>query len=100
PKRVASRSAVDLSRWSNSAPLGCPVTEVDGDVIVVGSASIAWELMEHDLVDEYRLLVFPLVIGEGRRLFERGAVSLELAGCERAGAAALLTYRRRATPAR
>jgi dihydrofolate reductase len=99
PKLVASRSAVDVSGWSNSAPLSGEVTEVDGDVIVVGSASIAWELMEHDLIDEYRLLVFPLVVGQGRRLFERGAVSLELVACERAGEAALLTYRRRATPA-
>jgi dihydrofolate reductase len=101
PKLVASRSPVDVSRWSNSAPLSGPVTEVGGDVIVIGSASIARELMEHDLVDEYRLLVFPLVIGEGRRLFERGAAaSLELVACERAGEAALLTYRRRATPLR
>ncbi|MDA0162873.1 dihydrofolate reductase family protein [Solirubrobacter ginsenosidimutans] len=100
PKLVASRSPVDVSRWSNSAQLSGGVTEVDGDVIVVGSASIAGQLIEHDLVDEYRLLVFPLVIGEGRRLFERGPVSLELVACERAGEAAMLTYRRRATPLR
>ena len=97
---MASRSPLDVRAWSNSAPLPGGVTEVDGDVIVVGSPSIAWELMEHDLVDEYRLLVFPLVLGEGRRLFDRGAVSLELVACERVGAAVLLTYRRPATPAR
>jgi dihydrofolate reductase len=100
PKLVASRSLTDVSAWSNSALLGRDVTEVEGDVIVVGSASVAHMLMEHDLVDEYRLLVFPLVIGQGRRLFERGPVDLSLVSVQRAGAAALLTYRRPSTPAR
>jgi dihydrofolate reductase len=100
PKLVASRSLTDLSGWSNSALLGGSVAEVDGDLIVVGSASVAHSLMEDDLVDEYRLLVFPVVIGQGRRLFERGPVDLEMVSAERVGAAVLLTYRRRATSGR
>jgi dihydrofolate reductase len=104
PKLVATRTLTDVSAWSGSRVVdGDLVAAVKGeerDVIVAGSRSIVHTLMAEDLVDEYRLLVFPLVVGEGRRLFERGAASLELVACERAGEAALLTYRRRATPVR
>jgi dihydrofolate reductase len=100
PKVVASQSLTDVSGWNNSTLLSGPVADADGDLIVVGSASVAHSLMADDLVDEYRLLVFPVVLGQGRRLFERGAIELELVSAERAGAAVLLTYRRRATPGR
>jgi dihydrofolate reductase len=90
-KRVLSHSAPDLGAWSNSVPH----TETDRDLIVVGSLSVAHDLMARDLVGEYRLLVFPAVVGQGRRLFEHGARDLELVTCERVGAAALLTYRGR-----
>jgi dihydrofolate reductase len=100
PKLVASRSLTDVSAWNNSTLVSGSVAEVAGDLIVVGSASVAHSLMADDLVDEYRLLVFPAVIGQGRRLFEHGAVDLELVSAERAGAAALLTYRRRPTTGR
>jgi dihydrofolate reductase len=93
-KLVASRSLTDVSAWANSALLRGDVADLDRDVIVVGSATVAHELIARNLVDEYRLLVFPLVAGTGRRLFERGPLELELVSAERAGAAALLTYRR------
>jgi len=43
--------------------------ELEGDIVVPASASIARALIEHDLVDELRLKVFPIVLGAGERLF-------------------------------
>ena len=102
PKWVASRGLIDVSAWNNSRVIADDLTgEVrrirqNRDVIVVGSISIAHALMEQDLVDEYRLLVFPTVLGAGRRLFEgnAGAGDLRLTSVEQTGAAALLRYRR------
>jgi dihydrofolate reductase len=100
PKLVASRSLDGVDAWNNSTLLaGDLVEEVrrrDQNLIVAGSASVARTLMEHDLVDEYRLLVFPLVLGAGRRLFEDGGapIDLELVSAEPVGAAVLQVYAR------
>jgi dihydrofolate reductase len=93
-KLVFSRSLTDVSAWPNSALLRGDVADLDRDMIVVGSATVAHDLIARNLVDEYRLLVFPPVTGAGRRLFERGPLALDLVSAECAGAAALLTYRR------
>jgi dihydrofolate reductase len=76
PKYVVS-STLEDPQWSNSTVLrGDLVEEVgklrqeqDGDVVVHGSARLAQALLEHDLVDELRLMVFPVVLGSGKRLF-------------------------------
>ena len=104
PKLVASRSLADVRGWSNSTLLRGDLVEeatahkAQRDLIVAGSASVAQALMDADLVDEYRLLVFPTVIGEGTRLFEpgRATTALSLVSTHEAGPAALLVYSRAA----
>jgi dihydrofolate reductase len=76
PKYVVSSTLKD-PEWANSTVLdGDVVQEVsklregpDGDIVVHGSAQLAQTLVEHDLVDELRLMVFPVVLGTGKRLF-------------------------------
>ena len=76
PKYVVS-STMEKPVWSNSTLLeGNVVEEVsklkqgqDGDIVVHGSAQLVQTLIDHDLVDELRLMVFPVVLGSGKRLF-------------------------------
>ena len=76
PKYVVS-STLDHPEWNNSRVLkGDVVTEVaklkqelDGEIVVPASYQLARTLMAHDLVDELRLVVFPVVLGTGERLF-------------------------------
>jgi len=82
PKLVASRTLTDVSAWSNSrlldGDLADAVKHEDRDVVVMGSLGVVATLMSHDLVDEYRLLTFPAVLGRGRRLFPDGAAPADL----------------------
>jgi dihydrofolate reductase len=76
PKYVVS-STLEEPTWNNSTVLkGDVVTEVsklkdelNGDIVVPGSFQLLRTLMEHDLVDELRLKVYPVVLGDGGRLF-------------------------------
>ena len=76
PKYVVSSTLEDPA-WSNSTVLkGDPVNEtkklkqeLHGDIVVPGSAQLLKTLIEHDLVDELRLKIFPVVLGAGERLF-------------------------------
>jgi dihydrofolate reductase len=76
PKYIVS-STLEHPRWNNSTVLkGDVVTEVsrlkqelDGDIVVYASYQLGRTLIEHDLVDELRLFVFPVVLGAGERLF-------------------------------
>jgi len=99
-KLVASRTLTDLTAWHNSSLLQGDLVEAvereEGTLIVIGSIGIVRELVEHDLVDEYRLLVFPSVAGDGRRLFDGAApADLRLVSSTQVGPAVLSTYRTR-----
>jgi dihydrofolate reductase len=106
PKYVAS-STIDAPRWSNATVLeGDIVNEVaklkqklDGEILVYASYQLGRTLFEHDLVDELRLVVFPVVLGDGERLF--GATSdkkpLRLADSKTVGdGVTILVYERAA----
>jgi dihydrofolate reductase len=100
PKWVVTRTLTDVSAWNNSRVLEGELTTAaarlrdERDVIVIGSTSVVRALMSSDLVDEYRLLVFPAVAGSGQRLFTSpaGAGDLRLVSAEQSGPAALLCY--------
>src|ERR671938_506675 len=64
-----------------------------GDLTVHGSARLAQTLIEHDLVDELRLMVFPVLLGAGKRLFadSRSASALRLVDARPAGETVILT---------
>jgi dihydrofolate reductase len=76
PKYVVSSTLTEPA-WNNSTVLKGEVAdevaklkqEQDGDIVVHGSAQLVQALLEHDLVDELRLMVFPVVLGTGKRLF-------------------------------
>jgi dihydrofolate reductase len=76
PKYVVS-STLQAPEWNNSTVLKGDVAEEvarlrqkqAGDIVVHGSARLVQTLVEHDLVDEFRLMVFPVVLGSGKRLF-------------------------------
>lgn len=102
PKYVVS-STLGEPEWNNSTVLRgdfvAEITklksEVDGVILVAGSAQLVQGLIEHDLVDELRLMVFPVVLGSGKRLFGEIVEKkpLELTGSKTFGAGiALLTY--------
>jgi dihydrofolate reductase len=102
PKLVVSRSLEHATEWQNSAVLrGDLITEVRRrkqarDIVITGSASVVHTLAAHGEVDEYRLIVFPLVLGEGTRLFPDGTApaSLALVSAQAIGPAVRLIYNR------
>lgn len=108
PKYVASRTLTEPLAWKNSHLLGDDVPaavqrlkdepEV-GEIRVWGSTVLIKSLAEHDLVDEYRLVVYPLTLGTGKRLFSDGFPMTRFALAEsRAlpGGIVVNTYRRSA----
>jgi dihydrofolate reductase len=76
PKYVVS-STLETPEWNNSTVLKGDVVDAvsrlressAGDIVVHGSAQLVQTLLEHDLIDELRLMVFPVVLGSGKRLF-------------------------------
>src|SRR4051812_31477504 len=105
-KYVASRTLGSVDAWSNSHLLsGEMVPAVEqlraiGDVVVIGSTSVVHQLAAAGVVDEYRLLVFPTVLGAGERLFADGVpADLQLTSADSAGPLALLRYETERQPA-
>jgi dihydrofolate reductase len=80
PKFVVSTTLTE-AEWNNSTLIKENVVDEiaklkqqpGDDVLVAGSADLVHTLMEHDLVDEYRLMVHPIVVGSGKRLFRDGS---------------------------
>ena len=77
PKFVASRTLTEPLGWQNSRLLGGDVAaavaalkrEDGGDLLAIGSTRLVQELMAHDLIDELRIMLDPLVLSGGKRLF-------------------------------
>ncbi|NUW39414.1 dihydrofolate reductase family protein [Nonomuraea rhodomycinica] len=80
----ASRTLTDVSAWASSKVVDGDLLDAVGreerDVIVAGSRSVVHALMTEDLVDEYRLLAFPVILGAGERLFPGGRPPAYLEG--------------------
>jgi dihydrofolate reductase len=103
PKYVVSDS-MESADWNNShviksddlaAEIGRLKEETDGDLLVNGSVQLTGALAEQGLVDEYRLMVFPVILGAGKRLFGEtsAAAGLKLVDTKPAGECVILTLR-------
>lgn len=103
PKYLVSSSIRD-AKWSNSSVLAGEVVRevsklrrvVEGDIVVYASNQLVRTLVDHDLVDEFRLVVYPVVLGSGERLFGEtgGKKPMRLVDVRTVGdGLALLTYR-------
>jgi dihydrofolate reductase len=104
PKYVVS-STLEDPEWTNSTVLNGDLAEEarrvrdehEGDIVVHGSAQLVQGLLESDLVDELRLMVFPVVLGDGKRLFGQtsGKKPLRLKSTQTVGdGVAILIYER------
>lgn len=104
PKYVASRSQSSFS-WAGTSHLKDVAKDVaelkksvKGEIQVHGSGDLAQTLMRHDLIDEYRLLTFPVLLGSGRRLFGAGTVpcGLKLVSSKSSESGTVISVYRRA----
>jgi dihydrofolate reductase len=103
PKVVVSTTLTDPA-WQNTTVISEDVAagvsklkeQYDGDILVGGSSNLVDTLRAHNLVDEYRLMVHPIVLGQGKRLFNdaTSATALELVESRKVGPdVVLMTYR-------
>lgn len=102
PKYVVSSSLKDPT-WNNTTVIGTDLPKEiaalkdqgDGDIVVHGSAQLARALLQQDLVDELRLMVYPFIAGGGKKLFEEGVPrSMKLVDTKQASEVAILTLQR------
>ena len=102
PKYVVS-STLEDAEWNNSKVLAGDVVdevstlkrELDGEIVVYGSIRLARALIEHDLADELRLMLYPVVLGAGERLFGETSDKKDMRLVDTktvAGGVAILTY--------
>jgi dihydrofolate reductase len=101
PKFVASRTLDEPLPWPNSTLLGDDVVEAvralkaegEGELGIMGSGALIQALLPHDLVDELLLMIHPIVLGSGRRLFPDGSppATFELVGSETSSTGVLIT---------
>jgi dihydrofolate reductase len=100
PKLVATRTLTSTAAWANSQAVAGDIIDAvkqqQRDVVIMGSLSLVHALMGSDLIDEYRLLTFPTILGAGERLFPADGppAYLELLAAGQAGAGAVARYRR------
>jgi dihydrofolate reductase len=105
PKYVVSTTlSDDDASWENSTVIRDDVAgqvrklkdDVDGDILIAGSATLAGSLAADGLIDEYRLMVFPIVLGTGKKLFadgfEKGKLKLTASKPVGPDGAIVLTY--------
>jgi dihydrofolate reductase len=104
-RKYVVSSTLGEPTWNNSVVIRGDLTEAaaklkaeqEGDILVAGSRRLVQGLTERHLVDEYRLMVFPIVLGSGKRLFEGGGepLTLGLAEARPVGddGVVILTYR-------
>jgi dihydrofolate reductase len=85
PKYVAS-TTLEAAEWNNSTVIGENIPgevsklkqQSGNDILIGGSCALATSLMEHDLIDEIRMLVHPIAVGAGKRLFEGASAPVAL----------------------
>jgi dihydrofolate reductase len=100
-RKVVVSTTLERADWNNSHLIkGNVVEELSrlkardgGDILVAGSGQLVQTLMQHDLVDEYRLMVYPVILGGGKRLFRDGGEqrALRLVEAKPVGPAGVLT---------
>ena len=101
PKYVVS-STLESADWNNSTVINGDVAEevakLSGNILVAGSAQLVQTLMDHDLVDEYRLMIYPVLLGSGKRLFVDGVdtTALQIVETNQTGQVATVVLRRAA----
>ena len=109
PKHVVSTTLTEPLEWQNSTLLEGEVAAAvaalkeanGGDLHVIGSTELVRTLIEHDLVDEFRLMVDPLMLGGGKRIFHDDGVlrQLRLVDSQVTGTGAILArYARSGEP--
>jgi dihydrofolate reductase len=102
PKWVVSKQ-LERVEWSGSQLIrGDLATEVHrlkqllrNDILIAGSRQVIYSLMPHDIIDEYRLLVYPVVLGAGNKLFENVRLQLQLGESRQLGEVTLMRLFRR-----